>query len=103
MMYNICSGAIQWKMPEFMSDGDSNVCFFRAFTYQNSHLKFELENLGQGQRLHFFAVVPFEGKCQKSTNVIFYILLFSIRYDMCESRTQTHTHTHTHTQKRTSS
>ena len=24
MMYNIRSGAIQWKMPEFISEGNSN-------------------------------------------------------------------------------
>ena len=38
-MYNIRSDAIRWQIPDFLSDGNSNVCIFPAFTCQNSHLK----------------------------------------------------------------
>ena len=39
MTYNIRSGAIRWQTPDFLSDGNSYVCNFPAFTCQNSHLK----------------------------------------------------------------
>ena len=51
MIYNIRSEAIRWQIPDFLSDGNSNVCIFIAFTYQNSHLKMKLENLGLGHGL----------------------------------------------------
>ena len=38
-MYNICSGAIQWQIPYFLYDGNSNVCVFTANTWQNSQSK----------------------------------------------------------------
>ena len=41
MMDSIPSGTIRLQIPDFLSDGNSNVHFFRAFTCQNS----KLENL----------------------------------------------------------
>ena len=26
MMYSVCNGAIEWLIPDFLSDGNSNVC-----------------------------------------------------------------------------
>ena len=36
MMY---SGAIQWQIPDFLSNVISNVYIFPAFICQNSHMK----------------------------------------------------------------
>ena len=30
MMYNISSGAIQWQIHDFLSNGNSNVCIFSS-------------------------------------------------------------------------
>ena len=50
MTFNIRSGAIRWQIPDFMSDRN-NILIFPAFACQNNHLKFDLENVGQGNRL----------------------------------------------------
>ena len=39
MMDSIRSGTIRLQIPDFLSDGNSNVCIFRAFTCQNSQLE----------------------------------------------------------------
>ena len=50
MMDSIRSGIIRLQMPDFLSDGNSNVCIFRTLICQNSQFgKFDLENLGKGQ------------------------------------------------------
>ena len=41
-----------------------------------------------------FAMTPFAGECQKSTNVIFLHFGFSLWYDLCERLWHTHTNTH---------
>ena len=42
LMYNIRSGTIRWQMPDFLSDVNSNVCIFSAFTCQNRHFALSL-------------------------------------------------------------
>ena len=49
MMYNICSGTIQWQIPDFLSDGNSNVYIFQLLNVKTVTWKFDLQNLGQGQ------------------------------------------------------
>ena len=51
MIFNIRSGAIQQQIPDFLFDGNGNVCIFQAFTYQKSFEKFDRENLGQGHEV----------------------------------------------------
>ena len=39
MTYNICSGAMRWQKPDFLSDGKCNGCIFAIDTCYNSQLK----------------------------------------------------------------
>ena len=39
MMDSIRSGTIRLQVPDFLSDDNSNVCIFQAFTCQNSQLE----------------------------------------------------------------
>ena len=57
-MYNIGNGAFLREIHDFLSDGNSNVCFisifiiiiYEIFACQIEYQKFDLENEGQGQR-----------------------------------------------------
>ena len=65
-----CSGAIRWYMPNFLSDGNCNICIFRAFTCQNSYLKGLTLKFRLRSRSTIFTMTPFDGKCQNLQNVI---------------------------------
>ena len=51
MMYNIRIGIIQWQIPDFPSDGNSNVRIFRRLRLKIPLETFALENLGQGHEV----------------------------------------------------
>ena len=55
-MDSIRSGTIRLQIPDFLSDGNSNKCIFRAFTCQNS----QLESL----TLKIYEMIQFDGKYQ---------------------------------------
>ena len=55
MTYNIRSGVMRWQMPDFLSDGNSNVC---SISHRLPNIRksrklqdIDLENDGQGQWL----------------------------------------------------
>ena len=77
MMYNIRSGAIRWKIPDLLSDGNSNVCIFqhllvKIVTWKVSPWKFSLIKVME----YNFQNDAFWWQMSKSTNVIFYIFDF---------------------------
>ena len=39
MMDSIRKGIIRLQIPDFLTDGNSNVCIFRVYTCQNSQLE----------------------------------------------------------------
>ena len=48
MIYNIRNGAIRWKIPDFLSDVNSNVCIFLQLLLVKKALeKIDLEIRGQ--------------------------------------------------------
>ena len=64
MMYSIRTGVIRWQIPDFLSDGNNNVCsvswdipkskenakdVYDIFVNQEKCKNFDLENEGQGQ------------------------------------------------------
>ena len=64
MMDSIRSGTIRLQMPDFLSDGNSNVCIFRAFTYQNDPLESLTLKFREWARSTTFEMVQFDGKYQ---------------------------------------
>ena len=71
------SGAIGWKLPDFLSDGGNNVCTLLTFICQNSRLKSLTFKLLIKITAHNIRMVPFDGKYQpiyKSYLSIFQLL-----------------------------
>ena len=63
MIRNIRSGTIPYQIPDFQSDGNSNVCIFQPIRVKYPFEMFDLENLGQFIDTTF-AVMPFDGEYQ---------------------------------------
>ena len=80
MTYNIRIGAIRWKIPDFLSDSNGNVCIFHRLLVKKPQETFDLEifiirdfkNVGQGHDTAF-AVAPLDSKysisCYGNSNV----------------------------------
>ena len=68
MLYNIHCDVIRRQIPDFLFDGNSNVCYifqhFEIFAIQEKCQKnFDLENEGRGQGVEEWGLAPVDGKC----------------------------------------
>ena len=99
--YNIRSGAIRWQLPDFLSDGNSNVYSvshrLRDMRKQEKCQNVDLENEGQVQGSEE------RDLCHSTRNIRihlgeFFRSLVTWQHKFTQRLTHTHTpHTHTHT------
>ena len=66
MTYNNRSGAIWWKIPDFLSDDNNNVCIFKHLIVKITICKVWPWRLRWRSLTTTFAVMPFDGKHQSS-------------------------------------
>ena len=99
-MYNTHSDAIQWQIPDFLSNGDSNVCIFSIYLLKLPPENIDLENLGQGHGVQF-SQWRHSMENIKIYKCCFYIFILSKVRSMRTKVADTHRDSQKHTQTET--
>ena len=101
-MYNIRSGAIRWQIPDFLSDGNSNVC-------SSSH---HLRDIRETNKIKIVWPWKWRSKSKSRRTGLTYwiclipyswifIILENWEHSFSQKETHTHTNKQTHTHKQT--